>query len=136
MAQRQRVLILYVSPLFAESLRSLLEREKGLEVATADASTAGRGQRLMGFSPDALILEEGIALTPEERGYVHGHVSTVIHLSLKDRGMRVSHKRQTATADADDLLEAIKMQGFLPEGRKRRRGRGPGPTTPREVAHG
>ena len=107
--QQRRVQILCRSPLFAASLKTLLEKEEGLEVVIekyAGLPTPG------GVPPHVLIVEEDDALSPEERDCVQADTPTVIRLSLKDNAMRVSYEQRISSATGDDLLQAVKSEGL------------------------
>ncbi|MBF8268233.1 MAG: hypothetical protein HW388_1741 [Dehalococcoidia bacterium] len=119
--QQRRVLILCHSPLFAASLKALLEREKGLEVLIEQASGPQEPQAMQSPRPHVLIVEDE-ALPQEESDCSQDYTPTVIRLSLKSNAMRVSYEGLVSSADSEDLVRAVKSSGVAPKGRRERQG--------------
>lgn len=132
-ARRRRVLILCHSPLFAATLKALLEKEKGLEVLIAKASGPAGRQIPQDFRPDVLVVEENEAPFQAESAYTDVRSPTVISLSLRSNTMGVSYKRQVPSADAQDLVRAVRGRRLTLQGRRQREERSPGVYTSLEV---
>ena len=114
----RRVSILCHSPLFAASIKALLEKEQGLEVFTSDLLEDTPVPRRLGdpgrLRQHVLIVEENGILPPEENAYLQDDTLTIISLSLKDNAMKVSYECWIPSADSEDLLRVVK-NGGLPE---------------------
>lgn len=111
-ARRCRVLILYHNPLFAEGIKSLLEKKEGLEVSAVDATKPGALEYLRRVRPEVVVMEED----GESDGLAVGgifkerHDVLVIALKLGDNTMNLYYNQQVTVARPEDLTDAILSQ--------------------------
>lgn len=108
--QSRRVFVIWINPLFYESVHMLLNHPS-IEWAGATADYAAAGDQIVNLQPDTILIEE------EEDGTVPASMLgilevcppdvRVIRLSLSGNDLSVYHRERQTIERAEDLLQLI-----------------------------
>lgn len=106
-----RIFVIWIHPLFFESLRLLLQKAN-IEWVGSSHSMQREYAEIHGLNPDIIFVEE------EESGEIQENVmdlmetSTndvrIFRLSLADNDLKIYHREKRTVMQADDLLNLIR----------------------------
>ena len=108
-----RIFIVYRHALFAQGVRSVLERQSTARIVGMDDDAARATTAIAAAQPDVILVEE-----PEDRGATWRFLdaaaaSRIVTLSLDHAYATVYDHRRAAATDASDLVRAIRGEGAL-----------------------
>ena len=103
-----RIYIVYRHALFAQGVRSVLERDSAVRIVGMDDDVARATTAIAAAQPDVILVEE-----PEDRGATWRFLdaaaaSRIVTLSLEHAYATVYDQRRAAATDASDLVRAIR----------------------------
>ena len=107
----RKVLVLWIKPLFHETVRILLQKAD-VEVVGAPQGRAPWREQVQRHQPDTVIIEsdEHEAAEDGETLSILRSGPTVIRLSLSDNELSLYRRQQTNIADAEELIELILLE--------------------------
>lgn len=104
----RKVLVLWINPLFHETVRILLQKAD-VEVVGALRGRVPWREQVQRHRPDTVIIESDEDETAEngETLSILRSGPAVIRLSLSDNELSLYRRRRTSITDADELIELI-----------------------------
>jgi DNA-binding NarL/FixJ family response regulator len=112
----KRIFMLSSHPLFSQGVESLLCGEAGLEIVGREMDLEKGLDRIRELRPDVVIVDNSDPMqdpTPAVMRILRERLGTrVIGLNLQDNIVCIYRGEQRMARGVEDLLEAIKAEGF------------------------